>query len=778
MYTIQHLEREWIFHQLVQVPADLQTLLPNAEMVLQSLLRRGITDPEKILRYIDHTRYKPASPLELPDMEKGVQRILHALHNKEKIGVWGDFDVDGQTSTAILVSTLREVGADCTYHIPVRGPETHGIGLKALKEFIADGIQVILTCDTGISAHESIAYAQSTGIDVVVTDHHLLPETLPPAHALINPHRLPAAHPLSTLPGAGIAYKFAEALISHFGKLENAPHFHDLAALGIIADLADLYGDTRYLVQSGLSRMRASPRPALAAMLDSAEVNPQNLTEEQISFILAPRLNAVGRLANANPMVEFLLSQDPAEINVRVNQVEGLNSKRKLLCDQVFNGARSLIEQNPAAIDHPVLVLHHPDWPPGVVGIVASRLVEIYHRPVILLTGQTGEPLRGSARSIEGFDITAAIRSNEHLLLSFGGHPMAAGLSLKSENLPALIRGLDRVVSAEIVNREQVGALHIDQTISPSEVSLDLARSLDLLAPYGPGNPPLVFAAEGMRIIKSREVGKLGEHLLVDVEDPLGVQSRFIWWNGSGLPLPEGPFDLAYTPRASNYRGEDQVSLEWVDYRLREDEINLLKASIKPSLLNIDLRSSDSPLEEIKPVVNSQDTLVWAEGSSLPEIPHAIRQALHPCRDLVVWSVPPNLEILTAILEQTNPARIFWCLVSPPEHQLRTFLHRLSSLIKASLSSGSGNINFLILAMSLAAAESTVELAIRWLAARGDITILESSANIIRARLGGTVNQGLQKDLETALLNEFNELRAFSHYLHQADLDQLTMDLR
>ena len=778
MVKIQHLERDWVFQPALSVPAELQALLPNADLVLRALINRGISDPDEILRYIDHTRYTPASPFDLPDLEKGVERILRALQKSEKIGVWGDFDVDGQTSTAILVSTLRELGANLTYHIPVRGPETHGIGLKPLREFITTGVEVILTCDTGITAHDPIGYAQSQGIDVVVTDHHLLPDTFPPAHAIINSRRLPAAHPLSTLPGAGVAYKFAEALLIRSGRQKFAPLLHDLAALGIIADLADLYGDARYLVQSGLSRMRASPRPALAAMLESAEVNPQNLTEEQISFIIAPRLNAVGRLADANPMVEFLLSHDLGEIAVRVNQVEGLNSKRKLLCDQVFGGAQSLLDQNPAVLDHAALVLHHPDWPAGVVGIVASRLVELYHRPVILLTGQPGEPLRGSARSVEGVDITAAIRSIEHLLLGFGGHPMAAGLSLTAENLPALIRGLDTKVSTELATREKVGTLHIDQTISPSEISLDLARSLDLLAPYGPGNPPLVFCAVGMQVIKSRAVGKLSEHLLVDVEDTMGNPNRFIWWNGSGLPLPEGRFDLAYTPRASNYRGEDQVSLEWVDYRLRNAEFEDRGEETKPSLVNIDLRQSASPLEEIRSIADSQDVLVWAEGSSMPGFPCSNRFALRPCSDLVIWSVPPNMELLTAILEHTKPEKVYWCLVSPPEHQLRTFLPRLSTLVKTTLTPGRAELDLPILASLVAAVESTVEIAIRWLAARGDITLHQKSRGRVAAELGGSADPSQQKALEAALLSVFTELQAFTQYLRQSDLDDLTANLR
>jgi single-stranded-DNA-specific exonuclease len=778
MFSIKHLERNWVFLEPVTVSPNLLNILPNADLVLKTLVRRGLSSPAEVLTFIDHTRYTPTPAYELPDMEKGVQRIYSAIQNNEMIGVWGDFDVDGQTSTAILISTLRELDAEVIFHIPVRGPETHGIGLQALQDFLAQGVKVILTCDTGITAHEAIDYAQSQEIDVVVTDHHLLPETLPNACALINPRRLPTVHPLSSLPGAGTAYKFAEALLGRFGKQELASQLHDLAALGIIADLADLRGDARFLVQSGISRLRTSPRPALAAMLESAEIDPSNLTEEQISFTIAPRLNAVGRLSDANPMVDFLLSHDASEIAVRVNQVEGLNNKRKLLCDQVFFGAQSQIEQDHLLLDHPVLVLHHLDWPAGVVGIVASRLVEIYHRPAILLTGPPGEPLRGSARSVEGVDITAALRRNAHLLRGYGGHPMAAGLSLSEENLPGLKRGLDAAVSEALATRGEAGTLFIDQTISPSEITLDLVRSLDLLAPYGPGNPSLVFCADGLQVVNSRAIGKLKEHLLVDVEDMKGNANRFIWWNGSGLPVPEGRFDLAYTARASNYRGEEQVSLEWIDYRMVNADIDISKSKSELPWMNVDLRNSESRLRDVQEFLDTVETLVWAEGSALPSFTSFNRLKLHPCRNLVLWSVPPSMATLKTILDQAKPEQVIWCLVSPPEHQTRQFLVRIASLVKKTLSEGQSELDLSTLASAAAAAESTVDIALRWLSARGDITITGRHQAIVSVSLGGIPDPDEQKRLEKALVNVFDEVKAFSSYLRHVNLDQLITNLR
>lgn len=777
MNKISHLERKWIFQESLTIPPELRDQFPLEEVILQTLVRRGITTPAHALRFLDHTKYEPTSPYELPDMEKGINRIHKAIQFNEKIGVWGDFDVDGQTSTAILVSVLRQIGAKHTYHIPIRGPETHGISLSALKKFMAEGVKVILTCDTGSSGNEAIAYAQSNGIDVVVTDHHQLPQVLPSAFALINPQRLPGGHALSTLPGAGTAYKFAEALCEKYQLMDWVGGLRDLAALGIIADLAELYADTRYLVQSGLSLLRASPRPALAAMFNTAEVDPLTISEEQVSFMIAPRLNAVGRLSDANPIVEFLLSQDASEIAVRVNQIEGLNSKRKLLCDQVFTGAVSLLAQNPALLEHALLLLHHPDWPAGVIGIVASRLVEIYHKPVILLTGAPGQPLHGSARSVAGVDITTALRRNETFLLSFGGHPMAAGLSLLEENLPALARGLDKTVSEAIVSSEIEDTLLIDQSIYPAQVSLELAQSLDMLAPFGPGNPSLVFGAAKMRIVETRPVGKLSEHMLIDVEDPGGNLNRFILWNGSGLDLPAGTFDLAYTPRATNYRGQDQVSLEWIDYRLVKDEIDVsTKIQIQPAQ-NIDLRNA-SLEEQVSHLSMMPDTILWKEGTSNIEINGVNRLELVPSKNLVLWSVPPDYENLKNILDAVKPTNIYWILSSPTEHQLKEFLHIFASHIKSAIKHNRNDIHIPQMAADLAVAEATIKLALNWLVAKGIIRTMPLSTGYVKVVEGGIPDPINQAQLEESLQQRFKELRAFTRYLKDVDLDKLTAELR
>jgi len=777
MYRPPHIDRNWITLGQVKVPRSLTVLGDYPDIVYQTLVRRGFTDLQQARQFIDPACYRSTSAYELPDMDKAVSRILRAVDSAQRIGVWGDFDVDGQTSTAILVAALRELGADHTYHIPVRGPETHGISLVALEKFLAQGVQVILTCDTGVSAFDSITYAQSRSVDVVVSDHHVLPEMLPPAYALVNPHRLPTGHPLTSLPGAGTAFKLAEALLTEKHLAERAHQLHDLAALGCVADLAYLTGETRYLVQSGLNLLRKAPRPALAALLQSAAVDFFRIAEEHISFTLAPRLNAVGRLGDANPLVNFLLSENAIEIAVMVNQIEGLNTQRKYLCDQVFQGALTQLEQDRTLLDQPLLILHHQEWPAGIVGIVASRLVEIFHRPVILLVTPPGEAIRGSARSIEGLDITAALTKNKEFLLSYGGHPLAAGLSLQPDSLEDFKRRMYRTIGEMSSNLNVSADLVIDAFIPPSIINLEYARSLDVLSPFGPGNPALCFAAEKMRVVNSSVVGKMNEHLLLDLEDLNGETSRFIWWNGADLPLPEGNFDLAYTIHANNFRGVEQVQFEWIDYRQAHQDNAVEIHQNTRKIASIDYRASKTPTEELARCAASQELSIWKEGSYSLAITGSDRLAIQPSESLAIWSMPPDIHVLQQIIQLARPRLVYWFLISPVEHQVPGFLRTIGKLVKDGLRRQQQYFDLTNMAIQTATTPELAALGLQWMASSGHFCIIEKSPSSYRLVSGGIVDDRQRARLQVELKRSFDELQSFSSYLMRVDLDRLLEDL-
>ena len=559
--------KTWVEPRNVSVPADLQTMVEGHPLVAATLVRRGFATIDRARPFLSPDEYTPASPSELPDLDKAVARLETAIRDQEPICVWGDFDVDGQTATSLLVSTLRDLGAVVSHYIPLRATESHGIKLPALEKVIAAGARLILTCDTGVAEHEAIAYAQGQGVNVVVTDHHTLPPTLPEAHALVNPQMLPEDHPLRPLPGVGCAYKLAEALYDRAGCHSDVEKHLDLVALGIVADVAQQVGDARYLLQKGLEVLRETERLGLQVLMETSELDPATLSAEHIGFVLAPRMNALGRLADANVAVELLTTADRGRARILTMQLEGLNAKRKLLTGQVFQAALAQIEQDPSLLDHTALVLSHPLWPAGVIGLVASRLTERYNRPTLMIATPEGEMARGSARSVEGCNITAAIAAQSEMLESYGGHPMAAGISIESGRIPEFRRALSRTVQQMMGDVEQVAGLQIDGYLSLEDISLELVADLERLAPFGRGNPALTLVSRGLSLSSHREIGRNGKHLQLILEDDSGMTQKVVWWQGVGWPLPQGKFDLAYVVRSSNYRGKSEVQVEWIDAR-------------------------------------------------------------------------------------------------------------------------------------------------------------------------------------------------------------------
>ncbi len=771
MRTISSVIKQvWTDPPAFNPPASLKDELGLPDLVLRILQRQGIQTPSQARAFMDFTSYLPASPYELPGMEQAMERTIKAIKQGEKIGVWGDFDVDGQTATATLVAALRQAGAQVSYHVPVRGPESHGINLVVLQNFVKTGISLLITCDTGISEGDSIRWAQQHGVDVIVTDHHTLPEKLPPAFALINPQFLAPEHPLRPLPGVGTAYKFAEALLDRFGQTEFSQSLHDLSALGIVADIAELKADARYLTQSGIDLIRKSSRRSIQMMLQAAEINSEQFAEEAISFALAPRMNAMGRLADANPMVEFLLTEDPSLIAVTINQIEGLNARRKLLCDQVFQGALDQIERSPSVLDHAVLMLSHPEWPAGVVGIVASRLVNLFHKPVILFVAPAGERLRGSARSVEGIDITTAIRQNGHLLTSFGGHPMAAGLSLEPRNFLQFQRELDRSVEAQTAGEPLVQQVQIDVWLPPQKIDFGLLEALDKLSPFGAGNPPLVFASRDLHLVDAIPIGKAKEHLQVLVEDSAGDQYKILWWQAAGLPQPDGLFDLAYTARSTSYKGQPQIQLEWLDFRLAEQETITLSTKSRKAIKVLDYRHDISPQLRLKDLASGE---VYAEGTLPSTLPGKNRYELSPNDTLILWSIPPNRQTLDAILKAVNPLRVACFGILPVENELAALLKSAARNIKQTLETEDKNIRVQNLAVELAVTETAAELLLRWFAARGDILLTNLENGTAYLTRGGSVDEEAESAIRNRLQREMAEIKAFRHFYQNCEISAL-----
>jgi single-stranded-DNA-specific exonuclease len=739
----------WIDPTPLEVPASFSTLGLHP-LIAQTLLRRGISSSEEAEAFL-HPEKTPSTPF--PEIEKATEILKLAIRKSERICVWGDFDVDGQTSTALLVQTLQLLGADAIYYVPIRGKESHGIHLESLKRIIDNGAKLILTCDTGITAHEAIEYANSRSVGVVVTDHHDLGETLPNAKAIINPKMLPSNHPLANLAGVGVAFKLAEALLikTHESEIEN---LLDLVALGLIADVALLKGETRTLAQKGIQKLRETKRLGLKVMAELSGTSLETLTEETIGFTFAPRLNALGRLGDANPAVELLLTESPARARVLAAQIEGLNAQRRLLTSQVYNAAEAQLRENPDLLAEPAIVLSHPSWPGGVVGIVANKLVNRYHKPAILFNESEDGILRGSARSVEGLHITEAITTQRDLLHGFGGHPMAAGMSLQTEKLSDFKKGLGRAIEKQLGEsiREEP-SLQIDAWLGLDELNLDLAESLEMLAPFGAGNPALTLAARKVKLKSISTIGKTKEHIRLNVEDERGNAQSILWWGGAGEEMPEGIFDIAFTFRSTTFRGQKQLSIQFEEFRIIEEE--------KP----LEVRAGEVEIQDLRGGsmrMQAPALQIWAEGNDKSK--GVSRFDLKPSDEFAIFTTPPSPVELRKALEIVKPKTVYVFAVPPAEEKPEDYLNRLAGLCKFALNKRGGKTTIHELAVAMASREAAVEIGLDWLAAGGQLAVEINEDDVILSTAKLERNPYLQSELFIALRGILNETSAFRKF--------------
>jgi single-stranded-DNA-specific exonuclease len=754
----------WINPTPVDIPASFADL-NLTPLIAVTLIRRGINTPEAARSFLDPDSQPSVSPYELPGMDTAIERILLAIRRSESVCVWGDFDVDGQTSTALLVQTLRVLGADVTYHIPIRAVSSHGVHIPQLTEIIDYGANLILTSDTGITAHEAVDYAKSRGVDFVITDHHDLGETLPDAIAVVDPKMLPGDHSLANLAGVGVAYKLAKVLLSETKSTNLAQEdLLDLVALGLIADVALLKGETRALTQKGLATLRNTKRLGLQTIMEMASVQPETVTEETIGFTFAPRLNAIGRLGDANPAVELLTTDDPVRARVLATQLEGLNSQRKLLTSQIYRAAEAQLRENPELLQQPAIVLGHPSWPGGVIGIVASRLKERYNKPVILFNTPEDGPARGSARSIEDVHITEAIAAQKDLLRNFGGHPMAAGLAIDQEKLPAFRKRLGRTIESmlgEVAYEEP--SLQIDAWLGLDELSLDLADTIEQLAPFGAGNPSLTFASRDVTLKAVSKIGKNRDHLSLNIEDGHGNIERLLWWNGIDDELPEtgSKIDIAYSLRANTFRGERQLSFQYIDYRVVEEKAVEVK---RKKIEIIDLRNTAEALEKLTMAYGLSSSVIYTEGEDKKKTNGVDRYNLQPSDELAIYTAPPGPVELKAILDQVKPQKVYLVAQNPPEEKTDELLKRLAGMAKFVIAKKDGETKISELAAATAQRESTVRIGLEWLSVGGHVAVEGEEDTVSLSPGNGEGNQYVQKELYVAVKGLLEETAAYRNY--------------
>lgn len=765
--------KKWIPASKVSVPSDVLDEAGGNDIIAQRLVSMGITSAGRAKSFLDPAYYSPADPFDLSDMEKSVSRIIQAIKQKEVIGIWGDFDVDGQTSTSILVGALLSLGARVEYHIPVREHESHGILVPFLNDFLAKGIDLVITCDTGISGNDAADRMLSLGKDLIITDHHALPETLPNAYAIVSSQLVSSKHPLRTLSGAGVAYKVIEAVSRAMNRPEVAAQQLDLVALGLVADVADLVNDTRYLTQMGLSHLRLTERPGLREVYRNAQVNPMLLNEEHIGFQIGPRLNAIGRLSDANPIVELMTSQDPGVFSVIATQLEGLNSRRKLLTDQVLKSALELIERSPDLAESPAVILSQPNWLGGVVGIVAGRLVELFGKPAILLNSKPDGTSSGSARSVGGVNIIEAISNASHLLNGFGGHPMAAGMSLQTADLPKFRQLIYEAVAKQREGKPAEPSIEISAEVPLSEMSLENVKAFEKLAPFGTGNPPLIFQSDPVVCRKIQKFGKTREHLKIDVEDSSGRVHKLTWWSGLPEYIPESEFHLAYKVRTDSNKGKDGITFEWVDAHsvTKSTPIDLRRES---PIEFIDCRlETDSAIVDRLP--NDESVLLLAEGNS--KLAGAVnRDQLRKSRVLVFLNAPPSQTHLANTIKSVSPKTVTFLNLFTPFDDLNSCLKAFIGMLKFAFNHLDRSFMINMAAAKLGVTEPFILYALVYAKSLG-IFDFEVNGESVHLSESLETNKSAADQSYNRLRQLWDEMAAFRTFYGNASLSDLIQDL-
>lgn len=521
---------------------------------------RGINTFDEINRFL-YEEDELDDPFLLIDMDKATERIFEALNNKERICVYGDYDADGVTSTALLYDYLNSLNADVTYYIPSREAEGYGMNNLAIEKISQAGTKLIITVDNGISAVEQIAYAKSLGIDTVVTDHHTPPSVLPDAVAIINPHREDCPSEFKFLSGVGVAFKLIMALEDdRLDITELLKKYSAIVSLGTIGDIVSLTGENRILVKNGIRNIRELSNTGITSLLDSAGIKGNSkLSAGKISFTVVPRINACGRLALSERSVELLTTADKATALEIANELSEDNKNRQNIEKKILDEVITFIDNNSDFRYRRVMVISGEGWHQGVIGIVASRIKEIYGKPVIIIT-KDGENAKGSGRSIEGFSLIDAITSCKDILPHFGGHPMAVGLSIKSSDIEELTIRLNQYAKQQ--GNMPLPTLKIDCKLNPKFLTVDLAKQISMLEPFGAGNPTPIIGLYNMQLKAITPVGG-GNHLRLTLQrDEFTINAMFFFTTIKQFPYVVGELlDLAVTVDVNEYNNKESLSI-------------------------------------------------------------------------------------------------------------------------------------------------------------------------------------------------------------------------
>ena len=616
---------EWQFAPQVE-DADFTKIAKKAGLgpeVARLLFERGIQDQESLKKFLEPSLEDLYDPYLLHDMGKAVERIRRAIEDGEFILIYGDYDADGMTSASIIKESLEQLGAECRVYLPNRFTDGYGPNASVYKYFIEqEGISLIVTVDNGVAGHEAIELAQSMGVDVIVTDHHSMPETLPDAYAIIHPEHPDANYPFKHLAGCGVAFKLACALLE-----EVQVELLDLVAIGTIADMVSLTDENRILVQYGLEMLGHTQRIGLQEMLTMTGISVNEVTDETVGFQIAPRLNALGRLDDPNPAIDLLTGFDDEEAHEIALMIHQKNEERKEIVQSIYEEAKTMV--NP---EKKVQVLAKEGWNPGVLGIVAGRLLEELGQTVIVLNIEDGRA-KGSARSVESVDIFEALDPHRDLFIAFGGHAGAAGMTLEVENLEALSQVLENYILEKGIDLSGKKTINLDEELDLETLNLEMLKNFERLAPFGMNNQKPIFYIRDFHVESARTMGAGNAHLKLKISK--GEASFEVVAFGQGKWVTEFAqtknLELAVKLSVNQWNGQTALQLMMVDARVEGVQL-------------FNIRGKNAVLPEGVPVLDFSGEFTYVIPSSA----------------VVVKNIPEDITLLKNIFQEKNFSAVYF----------------------------------------------------------------------------------------------------------------------
>lgn len=783
------MKKEWIFES---------TNSSEKSLVKRLLFSRGIKTEQEIYEFLHPLEMNITSPNVFTDMEKAVNRLSKAIDEKETIIIYGDFDADGVTSTSVLYKTLKHLDANVHYFIPDRENEGHGFDKGALIKLMTSvKPKVIISVDCGISDVDAVKFINSFKIDTIITDHHEAPEELPEAFAIINPKAPNALDDslsakqieyLTYLAGCGVAFKVAQALLTKYNKTEFVYEILPFVAVGTVADVVPLLGENRYFVTKGLELISRGKHYGLQKLLESAGYKVENgVTSENIAFGIAPRINASGRLDTVDAALKVLISDNPHEINMAVDSLNELNKVRQTLCQEVFEQADKMVQKE--GNRNPAIVLYSDAWHIGIIGIVASKLVEKYYKPVFLMSYvKEKDQFRCSARSIEGVPLYDVLDANASLFDGFGGHKLAAGLSFTGANTPFEIvkKALNETVKEYTATKELKPFVKIDLMVEPQDITTDLIDEISQLEPFGASNPSPVFAMNGLKVTQKRLMGSDNSHLRLTVSSG-ATDFTAIWWKKGDIGLGSGDsVDVAFHPQINEFNGNVSVQLIIDDIHsdaLPEDE-QVSKCNYKI----YDNRTKTGILNNVNDYIKTSkyNIKVFAESKyildtvkSYSEIASRTftRQDIPTCDVVMFFDYPADKQTLDLILEKAQPKGVHFMNYEPKILDEQEFLKIFTGMLKFAAHNNSGKVELVRCASFLGKSLKIFEMLLALYEEVGFIKILDKNSSFYTIEFYGVddISKILHSEKYAQIFELIIECEQFQKSLLEDNLEQILL---